>query len=281
MGIVFAMPTLSKDPQQLALERHLEAIQQVSAEDLIHLNRDISTLVSTVRAVVVRTAPFAATIASLSLTDHVLLGRMADLAEGLSYIHSRVTTGTRRVIEIAPLAEEAETLLAIFTGELKMLALRKVIPEATIPSLDTTRGYNPLATNLRKLATFAQDNWGTIEARCGLAAEDIKRAVALHGEILGALGERTNDDKETTALVLLRNQTFTLLIHAYEELRRAMFYIRYKEGDADAFVPSFYATRGARSRNEETGSTPLTGGPAGEPAPVEPPPISKDGPFLR
>jgi hypothetical protein len=61
-----------------------------------------------------------------------------------------------------------------------------------------------------------------------------------------------------------------------------MFYIRYKEGDADAFVPSFYATRGAHSRNadgtEETGSTPFTGGPAVEPAP-EPAPISKDGPF--
>lgn len=276
------MSTLSKDPQQLAFERHLEAIQQVSVEDLIHLNRDIPSLISTVRAVVVRTAPFSSVIASLPLTDHVLLGRMADLAEGLSYIHSRVISTTRRVVEVAPLAEEAETLLAIFNGEFQMLFLRKVLPESTLPALDTTRGYKPLAANLRSVATFAQENWAKIESRCSLTAEDIKRAVSLHSEILGALGERTNDDKETLALVLLRNQTFTLLVQAYEELRHAMHYIRYKEGDADALVPSFYATRSGRSRKqdgtEETGSTPFLGGSPAEPAP-EPPPISKGGPF--
>jgi len=277
------MPTLSKDPQQLALDRHLEAIQQVPPEDLILLNRDVSSLVSLVRTVKKRTAPFAGAIASLPMTDHVLVDRMGDLAEGLSYIHSRVTSGTRRVIEIAPLAEEAETLLAIFTGEFKMLSLRKVIPEASIPALDSTRGYKPLATNLRSVATFAQDHWANIEPRCSLAAEDIKRAVFLHGEILDAIGERTNDDKESIALVLLRNQTFTLLVQAYDELRRAIAYIRHKEGDADLLVPSLYARSGQSRKEdgteEETGSKPLVGAGPAEPAPVEPPPVSKDGPF--
>ena len=45
-----------------------------------------------------------------------------------------------------------------------------------------------------------------------------------------------------------RQRTYTLLAKAYNQVRRAVCFLRRDEGDADAVAPSLYAGRGGRKK---------------------------------
>ena len=64
----------------------------------------------------------------------------------------------------------------------------------------------------------------------------------------------------------VRNRAFTLLVHTYEESRRAVQYLRFWEGDADDLAPSMYEKhRGKQGQNG--GQKPASpAGPADAPA---------------
>ena len=38
----------------------------------------------------------------------------------------------------------------------------------------------------------------------------------------------------------MRQRAFTLLVRSYDEIRRAVVFVRWAEADADAFAPSLY-----------------------------------------
>jgi hypothetical protein len=50
---------------------------------------------------------------------------------------------------------------------------------------------------------------------------------------------------------LTRLRAFTLFSRVYEDVRRAVQYVRGKAGDADAIMPSLYAGRGPKRRNDD------------------------------
>jgi hypothetical protein len=82
---------------------------------------------------------------------------------------------------------------------------------------------------------------------------------------LTAVGEREQLPvaKETSAET--RKRAFTLFVRSYDQLRRAAVYLRWDEGDADAFVPSIYA---GKKRTSELTPAPVPSAPGnGTPAP--------------
>lgn len=65
-------------------------------------------------------------------------------------------------------------------------------------------------------------------------------------------GMRLRDLKEVAASTLVRQQAFTLFVKAYDEVRRAVSFLRWKERDADTIAPSLYGARnGTRARQDE------------------------------
>lgn len=61
----------------------------------------------------------------------------------------------------------------------------------------------------------------------------------------------------------IRQQELTLLVQSYEEVRRAVVYLRWHEADADTITPSLYAGRGRKAVAAEA--------PAPAPSPNPPP----------
>ncbi|WP_437293039.1 hypothetical protein [Sorangium sp. So ce426] len=64
-------------------------------------------------------------------------------------------------------------------------------------------------------------------------------------------------------------------MHAYDQTRRAIAYLRWNEGDADTIAPSLYKGRGGRAASSsDTAEAPEDGAPAGPPAsPGAAPPV--------
>ncbi len=95
------------------------------------------------------------------------------------------------------------------------------------------------------------------------------------------VAEREAAENQGSELQLLRAKVFTMLVKAYDQVRRALAYLRHEEGDADEIAPSLFITKRGRAKEEKDENVPVLAGgakPLVAPA-IEEPPISKDGPF--
>lgn len=76
-----------------------------------------------------------------------------------------------------------------------------------------------------------------------VSVDDIAHAQALVDELLRALGRRTQ--RRPSALAVRRAEAFALLLSTYDDVRRLVTFLRWKERDADLIAPSLFAASGS------------------------------------
>lgn len=278
------MNDFQDDPKYRAFLTYEAEIRAVNRDDIRHQSLDPLTAISTIFGALPRVEKYAEDIAKLPLLKHTWIASVAGLASAVLYLDNARNSTTRKANEVASLAEEGSELVEIMIADVRAMMTRKVLPADSLGEYEPGNGYRNLAHNLGMLAGLCVRHWSTIEGRSGITKEDVTRASMLNEEILKVLGERVNDNGEAAQNGMLRAQAFTLLVRAYDELRRAIAFIRYHEGDVDLIVPSLYAGRGGRPRTEDANKGIIAPRPQIAPTPVsdvaiEPPPVSKDGPF--
>jgi hypothetical protein len=77
-------------------------------------------------------------------------------------------------------------------------------------------------------------------------------------ELLAAVGLREQGPISTGEAARLRQKAYRLFVRAYDDVRRAVVYLRSPQGDADEIAPSLYAGRGG-SRRRPSEDTPVNG----------------------
>lgn len=117
-----------------------------------------------------------------------------------------------------------------------------------------------------------RDAWPQIAGKCGTEPGELEHAERLAGRILRAVGLREQAPAQSSAVTETRLRAFTLLTRTDDDVRRAVSFLRWREGDADAIAPSLYAGRGGRGKPDAapevpapapvTGSVAVSGGPA-------------------
>lgn len=76
-----------------------------------------------------------------------------------------------------------------------------------------------------------------------LTWEQLERAGALAMQLLTALGRRGKPPAAFQDAVRIRQQIFTLLVRAYNKVRKAVRYVRWWHRDEERFAPSLYRGR--------------------------------------
>jgi hypothetical protein len=61
---------------------------------------------------------------------------------------------------------------------------------------------------------------------------------------VSAVGSREEAPANVAEVAQQRQRNFTLFVKAYDEVRRAVSFLRWKEGDLDRIAPSLYSGRG-------------------------------------
>jgi hypothetical protein len=278
------MTDFQDDPKYRAFLTYEAEIRAVGRDDIRHQTLDPLTAISTIFGALARAEKHAEDIAKLPLLKHAWIASVAGLASAVLYLDNARNSTTRKANEVASLAEEGSELVEVMSADVRAMMTRKVLPADSLAEYEPGNGYRNLAHNLGMLAGLCVRHWSTIEGRSGITKDDVTRASMLNEEILKVLGARVNDNGEASQNAMLRAQAFTLLVRAYDELRRAIAFIRYHEGDVDEIVPSLYAGRGGRPRIDDANKGIIAPRPQMAPTPVsdvpiEPPPVSKDGPF--
>jgi hypothetical protein len=104
-------------------------------------------------------------------------------------------------------------------------------------ALGRTTSYRNLAGDVLSLAGLLRSEWATISTRCGVSLEELSRAEVLADELLQYLGLRDRAPVVVAEATLDRQKVYTLCVRAYDQLRRAVLYVRWDRGDFDDFVP--------------------------------------------
>ena len=144
-------------------------------------------------------------------------------------------------------AAEAIRVRNLLRADAVPLAARGLIDTDALKAYDGTNGYKVLAFDLQILVQILQQDWERIEGRCAVTKAELAHATNLAVDILNLLGS----PHEITAARQIRARAFKLFIEAYDEVRRAIVWLRWEHGDADGLAPSLYIKRGkARAKKE-------------------------------
>jgi hypothetical protein len=79
---------------------------------------------------------------------------------------------------------------------------------------------------------------------------ELDRAEIVGDQLINDIGVRQLAPAAVAAVTLERGQSFTLFAKAYDQVRRAVSYLRWHEGDADEIAPSLFAGRRKRSSSD-------------------------------
>lgn len=166
---------------------------------------------------------------------------------------------------VAALLDEAKPLRESMLLAAELLAHHGFFDRKSVEAIRAGQGNLDTANDLVALAALYSSAWAQVENRSPVEWAEVERAAKLGPAILIALGERDQPGvkaSNTMNAAERRDRAYTLFARAYDQCRRAASYIRWNDGDADAFAPSFYATRGSRKPGSEAeDSAPIPAAP--------------------
>ncbi|HVJ19154.1 MAG TPA: hypothetical protein VM686_27230 [Polyangiaceae bacterium] len=135
---------------------------------------------------------------------------------------------------------------------MKLLALRGLLDDAPLDRLKGAQGYKNVAQDLESLVDMLQDNWSRIEGKVLTTRAELEHANRLATRLLRIVGEREHGPEvEITAVSQVRVRAFMVVQRVYENVRRAVAYLRADEGDADVIAPSLHTGRPPRRKATE------------------------------
>jgi hypothetical protein len=129
----------------------------------------------------------------------------------------------------------------------------------------TAVGYKNLAFDLMGLAALLRGSWDQIVGKSALQLAELDRAELLGEQLVTAIGTREQAPAVASEVAQQRQRVFTLFLRSYDQVRRAVSYLRWNEDDVDDICPSLYAGRVARRKTDTNPGT--AGNAVGQPAP--------------
>lgn len=264
---------LKASPAALALE----------PDDLILINIDVPTAVTTAlgslpEIIALRERAKAAPEFQLTNIDE-----LGTYARATMHAHGEWLAATTPPEALQALNDEGLALRDLLYSDATALSKRGLVNGAPLAEFKKGVGYKNLATDLVGLASLLRHRWSEIASKSALMIAEIDRAEELSEKLLVAVGAREQAPGVIAEVAQMRQRMFTLFVRAYDQTRRIVMYLRWKEGDIETIAPSLYASRMKGRRSEpaspETAPTPPgTSLPVATPTPLTAPGASAPAP---
>lgn len=240
---------------QQAYQRMFAQLQAVDADELLPITLDVGSVYTLGTGALLKVAPYRAQIAELPEIKQELVANAEDLLLTLGHTQALFIAATAPVASVPELFAQLIKTREIMVADANALAKRDLVPEQKLRELRGPTGHSATSFDVLALCALLRANWANIEGKTALQLSDLEQAETLADRLLSAVGERSVSDEQASVASQQRQRAFTLFMRAYDELRRAVTYIRWHEGDADEITPSLYTTRNARRRRSDDAVT--------------------------
>ncbi|MGC4089858.1 MAG: hypothetical protein QM756_18620 [Polyangiaceae bacterium] len=278
-----AAPITNTDEEFLLGFQRVEAeVRAVKEEDLKPLNLDVPSTVTLVLGAWPEIRVLRDQVAALPGFNIGAFDKLRDYALALAHTHGAFRGLAGPPDGVTKLAEELTSIRDMLFADAMALAKRGVFDEARIAKLRSGPGYKSLAFDVVGLVQILRERWADIASRTGVQQAELDHAALLAQRLVTSVGMKEQQPVVTTGVALLRQQAFTLLVNAYDEVRRAISFLRWHEQDVESIAPSLWSGRGARTTPEAapvanpaepppaTGAAPATAPSAGAPPAASP-----------
>ena len=241
-----------------------EETRGLKDSDLVHITLDVVAAVTTAFGVLPKLATLREPIQQLPGFDRAAVDKLETYAMALYETHADYLSASRPTESLPKLVEEATKVRDQLYADVQALIQRELVDAQEIREVKTGVGYKALAVDLTLLSDAMRRKWEVIQSRTAVQVDELLHAQQLATGLLRVVGEREQAPAVVADAAANRSRAFALFIRAYDEVRRAVTYLRWREGDADLIAPSLYAGRAAPKRKgePEVPVDPAAGAPA-------------------
>ena len=260
-----------------AFERRLPEIVTVKEEDFAALTLDGHSAVTTVRGVLPQILAFRDDMRKLAFLDQKLVDSLEDYAFAAAEACARYDVATTPQEDIVALNDEAVALRERLRADALVLVGRGLVDRARLSKLTGEVGYKNVAFELLDYVQILGDAWPTIQGKSAVTVEELEHAQQLAERITLVVGLRERAPAMKAEAAKVRGQALTLLVNAYDEVRRALTFINWQQDNVEAIAPTLYAASGRGRRKAE--DKPAADAPAAPVAAQPPTGAALRGPY--
>jgi hypothetical protein len=244
-----ALPVRSESPQYAdAFARVLPVAMALDSRELAAVNIDIPNAVTLVLGKLPGIVALRPSIQEQLTFDIRFVDHLETFVLATAHAHALCIAAAARSESIDGLAGRAGALRDLLYSDAEALAKRGLVSRARLRQLRTSSGYKNLAFDLLGLSVVLRESWPIIHGKTAIELSDLAQAERLGEALLNAIGRRERAPAVASALARQRQRVFTLFFRAYDQVRRAVCYLRWNERDADRIAPSLYVRRRKRRK---------------------------------
>jgi hypothetical protein len=261
--------TTVQEPQPRAREAYQQLIKNillVPTSELSTINIDIPNALATVFGVWPKVQPLRPRVAALPEFDLQCFDNLETYALATMHAHTLNLAASAPPPPVAQLVSSGTTTRDTLLADASALAKRGLIDGEPLKQLKGSTGHLDLAFDLSTLAAVMRANWSQISGKTAVGLAELDRAELLSEQLLVAVGMRAQAPADIATTSLNRQRAFTLLVNAYDQVRRAVTYLEWDDGGQDILCPSLYAGRVTRRKPADEEPAPPPPAPAPTPA---------------
>jgi hypothetical protein len=246
-----------------ALERVRPEMQALAEKELKLINLDPLASVCVARGALPRLMEMRDALSrEFQSFDIVNLDRLELYAFALTQAQIRCQSVSRRSGSTKRLERLAQPMREQLLAEIQVLILRGLVSPSRLTRLRGRKGCRNLANDLLLLTAILRDVLPGIVGKTAVTRDELDAAESLGNELVAALGGKQQLSREAAAAADDRQRVFTLFVRAYGQVRRAVTFVRWDEGDVDRIAPSLFAKnktakRGRKPEQSSIDSAPL------------------------
>jgi hypothetical protein len=233
-------------------ERVLPEARLLNKNDVRRVNLEPGTTVAAVLAIAPAIQAYREDMVK-NLKDFNIerFDQLEDYAKAFSVAHSRYLSSAAPSNTLKDAYEEGKRLRELLHSDIENLILRRYVNKEALRDYKGLVGYRNVGMELQSLALLLKDHWETLQGKCATYPSELEHALKLSQRLQRGAGERDVKPREVTEEAELRNRMFTLFIDAYNDARRAIQYLRWREGDAFKIAPNLYRNNRPRGKKKQ------------------------------
>ena len=268
--------TISMADAEAAFERCKADIESIPTDELLRVTVDIRRAVALAAGAIPNLMKLRTEIAGMSGFDMRNLEQLQDRALAALYAHATAFEQASTT-EVAVLLEEAAPLREQLLGTCDLLVTFGVLEAKPVAEIRSGNGNLDIASDLIAASTLLKARWAQVENKVPVTTAHLSRAVKLGSQLTVKLGERMPENGEpmtTDSALVRRARAYTLFVNTYDACQRAVYFLRWNEGDAASFAPSIFGKGGRRKEKaipespEASPESPNAPAPPVVPAPI-------------
>jgi hypothetical protein len=239
-----------------AFDQALPAAMAISEDELVPVNLDVPSAVATALGALPKIMTYREEASKLHGFDVAHFDQLQLRIFAVGHAHAKFLAASAPPEAIAALNERGIKLRDTMYHDAVALTHRGLIGADRIEEFKANVGYKNLAFDLLGLATLLRENWGTIASRTGVQLSELDEAELLGRQLMDAVGAREQAGATVAQVQEQRQRSFTLFSRSYDQVRRAIGYLRWDD-EIEEICPSLYAGRGGRRKEAPPPTKPV------------------------